>query len=233
MKKVIFFPLAFLIMLLSIIPIIFAWLFFFYKPAKRFFIRVGSLFIARAIILSSFNTVEVKGLNRLKKVEKNALFVSNHQSMFDIVLITAYIPKIIGYVAKKELFKIPILSFWMSLFGCISIKRENIKEAKVVIEKGIKKLKNGENLLVFPEGTRSRSNNMKKFKSGSFRLAKETNATIVPLTCINTSQALNRQIKKITLIIHPVIKTNSLDEKQFLQLHKTVENIIRKGLKRG
>lgn len=166
---------------------------------------------------------------------ENVLFVSNHQSDFDIAIFMAKIPKNKGFVAKIELSKLPILSTCMKYTNCVFLDRKDIRQSAKAINKAIDYLKNGKNMVVFPEGTRSKSPNMKPFKAGTFKLAIKSNVTIIPVT-INGSYKLkegNKGIIKpatVNVYIHKPIITKNLSDEEKHNLHKTVENIVKSKL---
>lgn len=178
------------------------------------------------------STVEVIGVENIP--EKNVLFISNHQSNFDIPLIIGYLPKLKGFIAKVELEKIPIISGWMKRLGCIFLDRNNKRKSVLAFKDGIEKLKNGETLVIFPEGTRSKGKEMGEFKKGSLQLALKSGVQIVPIT-INGSYKLleeKNRIRKghIKLIVHPPISTDFLTNEDKEELNDKIFNIIRESL---
>ena len=85
------------------------------------------------------------------------LYVGNHRSYFDILAGYVSVPSLMGFVAKKEMEKIPLLSTWMKLVNCLFLDRENVKEGLKTILQGINQIKNGISVWIFPEGTRNES----------------------------------------------------------------------------
>lgn len=136
---------------------------------------------ARQMIAAAGGKVEVSGLENLP-AHGGVLFISNHQGAFDIPLLIGYLPGVKGFVSKKENFRLPIISTWMKLLGCIVIDRGDLRQSAGAIARGIRDLKTGRSLVIFPEGTRSKSGNLQRFKEGSFKLATRSGAPIVPLT---------------------------------------------------
>jgi 1-acyl-sn-glycerol-3-phosphate acyltransferase len=136
---------------------------------------------ARQLIIIAGGRVEVSGLENLP-AGGGMLFVSNHQGAFDIPLLLGYIPVLKGFVSKKENFRLPIVSVWMKLLHCIILDRKDLRQSAQAIGRGIRDLQAGGSLVIFPEGTRSQSGKMQRFKEGSFKLATRSGATIVPLT---------------------------------------------------
>ena len=105
--------------------------------------------------------------------------MGNHNSYADIPIIFLTIERTIGFIAKAELRFIPFLGFWMKKIGCVLINREKGGGAKLIREAMAKG--DAPRLFIFPEGTRGKDENMVPFKSGGFRLAAETEATILPV----------------------------------------------------
>lgn len=165
------------------------------------------------------------------------LFVGNHQSNFDIPVILSNMNRITGAVAKKDMQKIPIMSYWMQQIHCVFMDRENPREALKVMAEGIANLKNGYSMLIFPEGTRSQSNYMGEFKKGSMRLAIKAGVPIVPITVYDTYTAMegnNGKIKKANakLIIDKPIYLDGMSKEEKANLSDIIKNIIQCNLDR-
>ncbi len=133
------------------------------------------------------------------------LYVGNHRSFFDILLTYVRVPRPTGYVSKKEMEKIPLLSIWMKLLHCLFLDRDNIKEGLKTILQGVEKAKNGISICIFPEGTRNRvPDTFLPFHEGSFKIAEKADVPIVPITLNNTAAIFEDQfpkIRKTTVII--------------------------------
>ncbi len=93
------------------------------------------------------STVDVKGLENIP--DRHVLFVSNHQSNFDIPLLMGYVPKFKGFVAKIELEKVPVISWWMKKMNCLFLDRNDMRQSLKVIIQGIGLLKAGHTMVVF------------------------------------------------------------------------------------
>lgn len=118
------------------------------------------------------------------------LFVSNHRSNLDILLIqtSAGIP--VGFVSKTELKKVPLLGFWMSDIGCIFLDRANIKSAVKSITEGVAHIQTGCSMVICPEGTRGHGDEMSEFKDGSLKMAVKANVPVIPVAVIGTDDHL-------------------------------------------
>ncbi len=177
--------------------------------------------------------VKVIGIENLPSSNK-LCFISNHQGFFDIAVIVGYIPKMAGFIAKKELIKIPVLNLWIWAIGCVLIDRKSPRGSYRAIKKGIRQIQNGHPMVIFPEGTRSNNSTMNRFKPGSFKLATESNSIIVPLTIDGTYKIIEETGKltasTVRLIIHPAIDLSRYSEPEKMNLIKTVESTIKNGL---
>ena len=97
------------------------------------------------------------------------LYIGNHRSFFDIVLTYVRVPRPTGYIAKKSMEKVPLLSIWMRNLHCLFLDRENIKAGMQTILTAIDLMKNGKSICIFPEGTRNREEGtLLPFHEGSF-----------------------------------------------------------------
>lgn len=185
---------------------------------------------AKLVLKLSGCKITVKGLENVPK-DRTALFVSNHQSNFDIPLLMGVIDTPKGFIAKKELESIPLLSAWMKRIHCVFMDRKNLRQSAETIVKGINILKGGYSMVIFPEGTRSKGGEHKEFKAGSFKLATKSKSLIVPVTIDGTYKVLeanNNKIKAsdLTVIIHKPIDPTVLSKDELDNLHEVVEDIV-------
>lgn len=159
------------------------------------------------------------------------VFMSNHQSNFDIPLLMVYVNRPKGFVAKTELKKVPILREWMEQINCVFMDRNDLRQSVKTIIEGIKLIKEGKSLVIFPEGTRSKGGPMGEFKGGSFKLATKPKVPIVPIT-INGSyklmEANGNKVKpaEVQVYIHPMIETANLTKEETDALPDTIKAII-------
>ncbi len=179
-------------------------------------------------------TVKVEGQENVPK-EGAVVFVSNHQGNFDIPLLLGYIDKPKGYIAKSETEKMPLISAWMKHLNCVFMDRSSPRKSSQAIIEGIDILKDGHSLVIFPEGTRSKSNKMGEFKPGSFKLATKAKVPIVPVTIKGSYKIMEQNDNKIKpaqveLYIHPPIETANLSKEEEAELPDKVKEIISKSL---
>ncbi len=134
-----------------------------------------------------------------EKIDPKAVYVmvSNHQSGADImVLYKTYAT--FKWVSKRSLFYFPFIGWNMWLNRYIPIERSKGRSKMRMMDRAIEAVKQGNSLMLFPEGTRSRDGNLQPFKSGAFRVAKETHTAILPIAIKGTFHA----IRKGSLIIN-------------------------------
>ncbi len=128
-----------------------------------------------------------------EKIDKKGTYiiVSNHQSGADIlVLFTLQIH--FKWVAKRALFFVPFLGWNMAMNRYIALRRGKKSSMHKMMERSKKDLLNGNSMMIFPEGTRSRDGRLQPFKSGAFHLALETHIPILPIIITGTSEAIRK-----------------------------------------
>ena len=169
------------------------------------------------------------------------LYILNHRSIFDIVLTYARCPGRTGYIAKKELAKIPLLNLWMKWVYCLFLDRTDIREGLKTILTAIDYVKSGISIAVFPEGTRGRladEAELLPFHEGSFKVAVKTGCPIIPV-CISHSSAIFEDHFPWVRATHVVLEygapiyPNELpkDDKKFIG--KYVQNIMQETLQKN
>jgi 1-acyl-sn-glycerol-3-phosphate acyltransferase len=137
----------------------------------------------RASVTAAGARVRVEGAERIP-TEGPVVYVANHQGALDIPIMMGFLPGVPAFVAKRELFRIPILGFWMRTLGCVGLDRDNPRAARDQLREAAEHVRDGRRVVIFPEGTRSRDpeGRMGPFKRGSLKLAAEAGATVVPVT---------------------------------------------------
>lgn len=178
--------------------------------------------------------VEVNGIENLP-TDTNVVFISNHQGNFDIPLLMGYIDVPKGFISKIEAKKIPIVNQWMEHIHCVFMDRSTLKGSAGAIIEGIKVLKSGHSLVIFPEGTRSKGDHIGEFKSASFKLATKPGIPIVPITIDGSYKLMEHNHNKITpahvkLTIHPMVTTKGLNKEELEALPSQVATTIASAL---
>jgi 1-acyl-sn-glycerol-3-phosphate acyltransferase len=175
--------------------------------------------------------VSTKGLENVPHDEP-VVFISNHQSFFDIMSIVSVLPAGVRFVAKKELLKVPIFGRAMRTAGHVIIDRQNRPAAFEAYEEAAKGIKKGFNAVVFAEGTRSRTGRLQPFKKGPFVLAIAAGVPVIPIYCANTFEILPKGTfrvspRPVTVYFGTPIPTEGLtydDREQLLdRAHRVIE----------
>jgi putative phosphoserine phosphatase/1-acylglycerol-3-phosphate O-acyltransferase len=110
-----------------------------------------------------------------------AVFIANHTSMADIAFVPAILPATVQFIAKREIGRIPIAGHALVHGGGLVVDRSNPHGAVAAIRDGIRRLPAGWSVGVFPEGTRSRNDDLQPFKKGAFHVARELGLPVVPV----------------------------------------------------
>jgi len=129
--------------------------------------------------------------------DQAVLYVANHRDAFDIALTYSRCPRLTGFVAKKELLRWPFLRDWMKSLYCLFLDRSDIKAGLKTILQGIEYIKSGISIFIFPEGTRSKTDEMLPFKEGSLKMAEKTGCLIIPVAISNSANIFNNHFPKI------------------------------------
>jgi 1-acyl-sn-glycerol-3-phosphate acyltransferase len=176
--------------------------------------------------------VEKSGLDNFDH-NKPYIFVSNHSSQFDIPVLQYTIPNKMGMIFKKELAKIPLFGWQLKWGPYVMIDRKDPESALKSIEEAKEKIsKIGMSVVVFAEGTRSKTGEVQPFKRGGFYLASRSGYPIIPVSISKTNQIMPKgkfRIRGGTVKIHfdkPIPTDNLVGKKDELELMEKVRNII-------
>lgn len=123
--------------------------------------------------------IEVLGLDQVPK-DVPVIFMPNHQSNFDILALLAGVPRQFRWLAKAELFRIPIFGLTMRRSGYIAIDRSDRRKALESMKTAAQRIHQGTSVVIFPEGTRTPDGGLQPFKKGGFMLALQSGACLVP-----------------------------------------------------
>ena len=205
--------------------------------AMLFSPRLGSFFgkmWAKSSGLLTPMFVKVSGKENIKKNESYVI-VANHQSQYDIFVLYGWLGIDFRWIMKKELRNAPFIGYASAKVGHIFIDRSSPMAALKSIEDAKKQLKNGTSVVIFPEGTRSRTGKLKKFKKGAFKIAHQLDLPILPVTLVGTNDImgsgfLNVMPGKVRLIIHEPIDVRKYKDKHS-ELMEITRSVIESGLK--
>jgi 1-acyl-sn-glycerol-3-phosphate acyltransferase len=133
---------------------------------------------------------------------RSYVIMSNHQSLFDIPVLTVAVPGSLRFVAKKELFRVPVWGQAMRAARIISIDRQNRRSAIESLHDAADVLRSGIHIWIAPEGTRSLDGKIGKLKKGGFMLALDTSTPILPMTISGTRHARRPHERQIVKGVH-------------------------------
>ena len=233
-----FFLIAFLI--LSAIPLLIGEYLIYKNDEKKqqeYCLKVAQAMF-RMLLRLTGSKITVKGRERIP--EGAVLYVGNHRSYFDILLTYSRCRRLTGYVAKKEMEKIPLLSTWMKNLYCLFLDRDNMREGLKTILQAIDYVKNGISICIFPEGTRNNGEelSMLPFRDGALKIAEKTGCAIIPISMNNTADIFEAhfpRVKKVHVVIEygKPIYPKELDKETRKHLgiycHDLIQDTIKKN----
>lgn len=150
-------------------------------------------YILKHVCKSGNIDLQVTGLENIPE-QDGFLLCGNHQGLFDIIAIVDSFERPLAAVLKKELNDIPFLKQIVQCTHSYPMDREDVRQSMKVIQSVTKELQDGRNMLIFPEGTRSKDgNNMGEFHAGSFKCAMKSKAPIVPFALIDSHKVLDQE----------------------------------------
>ncbi|MBI5582584.1 MAG: 1-acyl-sn-glycerol-3-phosphate acyltransferase [Deltaproteobacteria bacterium] len=197
----------------------------------KFLHYIGKLW-SRLNIYLAFCRVTVNGLDNLDP-RKTYVVLSNHQSLFDVWVLIAYLPLQLRWVIKNEIRKMPVFGYALQRMGHIYVDRDRGSSVVQGIEKAARKVQEGTSVVFFPEGTRSEDGRLGKFRRGGFILAQKTGYPLLPIT-INGSRfilpknTLDLMPGKIEINIKPPVE--DYENMSLTLLVKTIQETIQEPL---
>ena len=151
------------------------------------------------VLLISGVKITVIGEENVPK-DQAVLYIGNHRSFYDIITTYVRVPRPTGYIAKKELLKVPLLSIWMKYLHCLFLDRTDIKQGLTTILTAIEKVRSGISICIFPEGTRNKNADdleLLPFHEGSFKIATKAKCPIIPIAINNSADIFEAHFPKI------------------------------------
>ncbi|MBW3660326.1 MAG: 1-acyl-sn-glycerol-3-phosphate acyltransferase [Gemmatimonadetes bacterium] len=184
------------------------------SPRGDLYLRYARIW-SRSILALLGIDLAVDGRDRLDP-GGTYLFMSNHSSTFDIFALFVATEHRLRMVAKRGLFFIPIFGWSLWMCGFIPIDRSNRERAIRSLEKAGGRIRSGISVLVFPEGTRSRTGKLMRFKKGVFVLALEAGVPVVPVVVLGTDAIMEKgsiEVRQGTVTVRfgAPIPTDGLD----------------------
>lgn len=172
--------------------------------------------------------------------DEPVLYIGNHRSFFDVPITYSRCRRLTGFVSKKELEKVPLLSNWMRFLYCLFLDRDNVRSGLKTILTAIEQVKNDISIFIFPEGTRNKGEELSvlPFHDGSFKIAEKTGCPVIPVSINNSVQIFEAHfpiIRKTHVVLEygEPIYPNTLDKEAKKQLgtycHDLIEATIKKN----
>jgi 1-acyl-sn-glycerol-3-phosphate acyltransferase len=159
-------------------------------PRGEWFLKVARGW-ARLILAVSGVTVRVRHSERLEN-RSSFVIAPNHESFYDILVLLAALPMSVRFLAKRNLFRLPILGWSMAAAGFIPVDRETRSRSFELVDAALSRLEGGRSLIVFPEETRTRTGELSQFKGGAALLALRSGLPLLPLGIAGTFQIQRR-----------------------------------------
>jgi 1-acyl-sn-glycerol-3-phosphate acyltransferase len=200
-------------------------------PERIFYSFVKCLF---RLFFTLYNRLEVRGLDNIPR-NTAVIVASNHASYIDPPLIGCVFPGRLRYLAKESLFRVPLLGFFIRALGAVPVKREDSQRAGAVMKTLLRMLENGDNVLLFPEGSRSPDGRVKPLEAGTAYLSVKAGVPVLPVYVGGSFGAWPRgnalpRPSKLTLtvsrLIYPDEKAESERDKRTLMMN-ALENSLR------
>lgn len=203
------------------------------KRAVKQFVYIVSTAWARFILFINGVSYTAYGNENIPKTRTGLVVVSNHQGSFDIPIYISCLPFSVGFIAKQELKKIPIINVWMNALDCIFINRKSLRKSSMKINERIhQKEKNP--IFIFPEGTRSKGPQMRPFKLGSLKLLFHEGADLLPVTISGSYKCMelynNVKSGHVEVFYHPVLHSSDYHQDDFDTFNKDLQRIIARPL---
>ena len=183
---------------------------------------------SRLILLTTGVSVTTEGLDRVPR-DASYVFVSNHQSIYDIPIVFANIPFELRIIAKSSLGAFPVLGWHLRYTGHLLVDRARAGVA--TLRKIVGLMRCGHSLIVFPEGTRSTDGKVGRFKAGLFLAAVESGLPVVPVAIIGSRHVMlkGRLMTcpgKIELVVHEPISTKGMEKSDIRALADRSQAVV-------
>jgi len=183
--------------------------------------RWGMVWGRSALLLAGLK-VNVQGAENIP-AGRSAVYIVNHQSNFDIPILYAGLPLQFRWMAKKELFDIPLFGLAMHRCGYIPIDRSDRRKAMHSMNEASKQIRDGASVIVFPEGTRTTDGHLQEFKKGGFLIAIKAQAPVIPIAIKGSFEVMSKNSLRIhsgtiSMKIFPAIETSGMKNADIQQL---------------
>ncbi|GLH72811.1 hypothetical protein GETHLI_13130 [Geothrix limicola] len=172
----------------------------------------------------------------VRKGARSVIFVGNHTSLFDPPLMISTLPSHPVFIAKRELARVPFLGWVIWLAEFIFIDRDRHGAARQSLQEAADRIRAGQSIVTFPEGTRSRDGGLLPFKKGAFHLAFEAGVPVVPLAIHGGLEVLPRGTWRVKGSPYRIQVGKPLEPRDFADpeaLRQAAESAVRELLGNG
>ena len=212
-----------------------------FRHAPKFVHDLASLW-SKSILFFAGTKVKVEGIENIDP-QKGYLILVNHQSAFDIPVVMAHLPIYFRFIAKESLFSIPIFGTGMKMIDYIPIDRGDKEKSRKSLSKAVRAIESGHSILIFPEGTRTKTGKMNPFKFGFLKVAMHSEeVALLPITIMGTYDimvkgSLKIRKAKVRMFIHAPLPYRRAEfgenREKSAKLVETLQAIIRNPLEKS
>lgn len=197
---------------------------------ERIFAYYPGMIWSKLTCMISLCPVKVVGREKLDR-NRSYIFVANHQGSFDIFLVYGYLGQHIKWMMKKSLRKIPLVGKACEAAGFIFVDNSTAKAALKSIDEAKERLVKGVSVVLFPEGSRTKTGKLGPFKKGAYQLALDLKLPIVPITINGSFKVMPIHTyllnpHKMELIIHDPIETDQYETNDIRQLTTNIKALL-------
>ena len=192
---------------------------------------------ARDCLRASGVETHVRGLEHVR-LDGPQIFFSSHASIADICILGAVLPVEYRWLARKEVFRVPFIGWYIAMAGHLKIDRGDRASAVALLREAARRVRGGTNVLVFPEGTRSPDGRLLPFKKGVFHLAVEAGVPIVPIRVLGSERLIPKGGWRlgsgpVEVLLAPAIPTAGLTREELPGLMERVRSAMQELEDRG
>lgn len=205
-----------------------------FVPTDRNFKRWAGLW-GRSILTGSGIRVDVDVQTKLDP-DQSYVFISNHQNLIDILALAGYLPHSFGFVAKKELAKVPFLGLAIRQSASIFLDRSEPRKAVQSLQRAGEQIRRGMSVLLFAEGTRSYGPDLQPLKKGAFLLAVEAGVPVVPVVMVDAYRLMNEREKwsrpgRLRIVVRPPIDITGMARRDVPALMDRIKDSLDEPLR--
>lgn len=191
-------------------------------------------------VILKISGVKVTVIGEENIPDEAALFIGNHRSIFDVLILYVRFKRLTGFIAKDSIEKVPSLRVWMRHLYCLFLDRKDPRSGMKIVLEAIEHIKNGISICVFPEGTRNKGEELSilPFKEGTMKIATKTGCPIVPVSMNNTAAIFENhfpKVKKTHVVLEygKPIYPKEMDREELKHIGATCQNIIQNTIKKN